>query len=51
MQATEKEAKRLEAVLAKDPDVASFVTYVGNGSPRYFLSLDQQLFRPNFAQT
>jgi multidrug efflux pump len=49
--ATEKEAKRLEAVLAEDADVASWVTYVGNGSPRYFLSLDQQLFRPNFAQT
>ena len=50
-QATEQEAKRLEAVIAGDPDVASWVTYVGNGSPRYFLSLDQQLFRPNFAQT
>jgi multidrug efflux pump len=49
--ATEKEAKRLEAIIAKDADVASWVTYVGNGSPRYFLSLDQQLFRPNFAQT
>ncbi|MBP8307024.1 MAG: efflux RND transporter permease subunit [Burkholderiaceae bacterium] len=48
--ATELEAKRLEAVVAKDPDVASFVGYVGNGSPRYYLSLDQQLFRPNFAQ-
>lgn len=50
-QATEHEAKRLEAVIAEDGDVASWVTYVGNGSPRYFLSLDQQLFRPNFAQT
>lgn len=49
-QATENEAKRLEALLGKDPDVASFVGYVGNGSPRYYLSLDQQLFRPNFAQ-
>jgi multidrug efflux pump len=49
--ATEKEAKRLEAIIARDEDVASWVTYVGNGSPRYFLSLDQQLFRSNFAQT
>jgi len=49
--ATEKEAKRLEAAIAGDEDVASWVTYVGNGSPRYFLSLDQQLFRSNFAQT
>ena len=49
--ATEKEAKRLEAAIAGDEDVAAWVTYVGNGSPRYFLSLDQQLFRSNFAQT
>ena len=49
--ATEREAKRLEAIIARDEDVASWVTYVGNGSPRYFLSLDQQLFRANFAQT
>jgi multidrug efflux pump len=48
--ATEREAKRFEAMLAKDPDVATFVGYVGNGSPRYYLSLDQQLLRPNFAQ-
>jgi multidrug efflux pump len=48
--ATEAEAKRLEAMLADDPDIATFVAYVGNGSPRYYLSLDQQLFRPNFAQ-
>ena len=48
--ATEAEAKRLEALLAEDPDIATYVAYVGNGSPRYYLSLDQQLFRPNFAQ-
>ena len=48
--ATESEAKRFEAVLSKDADVSTFVGYVGNGSPRYYLSLDQQLFRPNFAQ-
>ena len=48
--ATEAEARRLEAMLAADPDIATFVAYVGNGSPRYYLSLDQQLFRTNFAQ-
>ena len=48
--ATEREAVRLEAKLAADSDVSTYVTYVGNGSPRFFLSLDQQLFRPNFAQ-
>lgn len=48
--ASAREAARMEARLAADQDVASFVTYVGNGSPRFFLSLDQQLFRTNFAQ-
>jgi multidrug efflux pump subunit AcrB len=48
--ATEHEARRLEAVLGRDPDLSSYVTYVGNGSPRFYLSLDQQLFRSNFAQ-
>ena len=48
--ATETEARRLEAWLAKDEDIATYVGYVGNGSPRYYLSLDQQLFRSNFAQ-
>ncbi len=48
--ATDEQARRLEAVLARDPDVRTFVGYVGNGSPRYYLSLDQQLFRSNYAQ-
>ncbi len=48
--ATEAQARRFETVLAKDPDIATFVGHVGNGSPRYYLSLDQQLFRSNFVQ-
>jgi multidrug efflux pump len=50
VKASERTAAQLEAILAKDQDVATFVTYVGNGSPRFFLSLEQQLFRANFAQ-
>ncbi|MEO5372243.1 MAG: efflux RND transporter permease subunit [Magnetococcus sp. DMHC-1] len=50
LEATEQQAKRLEAILAQNRDVATFATYVGNGSPRFFLSLDQQLYRNNFAQ-
>ncbi|MBI2752094.1 MAG: efflux RND transporter permease subunit [Betaproteobacteria bacterium] len=49
--ATEREAARVEKLLADNADVSSYVTYVGNGSPRFFLSLDQQLFRTNFAET
>ena len=51
IRATEREAARVEKLLEGDKDVASYVTYVGNGSPRFFLSLDQQLFRSNFSQT
>jgi len=50
VRASEREAARVEALLAKDADVTTYVSYVGNGSPRFFLSLDQQLFRTNFAQ-
>jgi multidrug efflux pump len=50
IRATEREAQRVEALLESDADVSSTVSYVGNGSPRFFLSLDQQLFRSNFAQ-
>jgi len=50
VRASEREAARVESLLAKDADVRTYVTYVGNGSPRFFLSLDQQLYRTNFAQ-
>ncbi len=50
LKATEAEARRLEKQLLADKQVSTFVSYVGNGSPRYYLSLDQQLYRPNFAQ-
>jgi len=50
LKATEVEAQRLEKQLLADKSVSTFVSYIGNGSPRYYLSLDQQLFRPNFAQ-
>ena len=50
IRATEREVARVEEILAKEKDISSYVTYVGYGSPRFFLSLDQQLFRPNFAQ-
>ncbi|MHB8745702.1 MAG: efflux RND transporter permease subunit [Gammaproteobacteria bacterium] len=49
--ATTTQTERLEALLAKNPDIATYVSYVGNGSPRFFLSMDQKLFRTNFSQT
>ena len=50
LHATEVEAKRIEKILAKDKAVASYSSYIGNGSPRFFLSLDVRLFSDNYAQ-
>ena len=51
--ATDLETRRFEAVLKRAdiaPDIASVVSYIGQGSPRFFLPLDQQLNHTNFAQ-
>ena len=48
--ATLAEAQRLETLLAGEDGVESYVTYVGAGSPRFYLPLDQQLPSANFAQ-
>ncbi len=50
LKATEREVKRVEALLAGDERIASWSSYIGNGAPRFFLSLDQQLFADNFGQ-
>ena len=49
-QAVERSVKRLEADLAKQPGIENFVAYVGTGSPRFYLPLDQQLPQANFGQ-
>jgi multidrug efflux pump len=48
--ATLREAQRFEAVLAKRPQIDHFIDFVGAGAPRFYLTLDQQLSAPNFAQ-
>jgi multidrug efflux pump subunit AcrB len=48
--ATAAESARLDAILAKDPDVASWTTYVGQGAIRFYLPLNVQLPNPFFAQ-
>jgi multidrug efflux pump len=50
LKATAREVKRVEALLEKDDNIASWSSYIGNGAPRFFLSLDQQLFADNFGQ-
>ena len=48
--ATESEARRFEKVLEADPDVLSYVAYVGGGSPRFYLPLDQKLVNANLVE-
>lgn len=48
--ASAREADRLDAVLAADPDVAHWSTYVGWGAVRFYLPLNVQLPNPFFAQ-
>lgn len=46
----ETQAKALEAKIMGDKDKKFVATYIGEGAPRFFLPLDQQLRNPNFAQ-
>jgi len=41
-EATQREVRALEAKLKGDPDVVAVTSYVGNGSPRFYLPLDVQ---------
>ena len=50
LKATELETKRIEKLLAGDQAVDSYSSYIGNGAPRFFLSLDVRLFSDNYAQ-
>ncbi len=50
LRATAAEAHRLEGMLKGREGVDNFVAYVGTGSPRFYLPLDQQLPAANFAQ-
>jgi multidrug efflux pump len=42
--------QRFEKMLKGRPELESFVAYVGTGSPRFYLPLDQKLPQANFAQ-
>jgi multidrug efflux pump subunit AcrB len=48
--ATEAQAKKFEAYIHAAPELESMTTYVGSGSPRFYLPLDQILPQTNVAQ-
>ena len=47
---TDAAAKKAEQLLGGDPDIVTYTTYVGQGSPRFWLGLNPVLPNPNFAQ-
>lgn len=48
--ATEDAVKKVEAFLSKQKGIDNYVTYVGTGTPRFYLPLDQQMPQASFAQ-
>lgn len=48
--ATEQAAKKVEAFLAKQKGIDNYVAYIGSGSPRFYLPLDEQLPATSVAQ-
>jgi multidrug efflux pump len=48
--AAEREVRAMEEKLAGDPDIVSVTSYIGVGSPRFYLPLDVQTPNLNFGQ-
>ena len=48
---TQNQAKSLDALLKDNEHINHFTTYVGEGSPRFVLTLEPELPRANFMQT
>ena len=48
--ATEQAVRRIEAFLDAQDGVENYVAWLGGGSPRFYLPLDQQLPQTSFAQ-
>jgi multidrug efflux pump len=48
--ATAREVAAMEALLARQPGIASRVVYTGTGTPRFFLAFSPELDQPNYAQ-
>ncbi|MBN8441496.1 MAG: efflux RND transporter permease subunit [Thauera sp.] len=49
-QAVEESVRRLEGFLDRQQGIDNYVAWLGAGSPRFYLPLDQQLAQTNFAQ-
>lgn len=49
-QETERQTRRLEAILRDNPDIAHFTSWVGSGAIRFYLPMDVSLENENIAQ-
>lgn len=49
-QESETQAIRLEKWLAQQPEVDTYTAFVGNGAPRFYLSLDQKFQQSNLVE-
>jgi multidrug efflux pump len=47
---TTREVQRIEQLIRDDPAVEHFSSYIGNGAPRFILTLHQELSVDNFGQ-
>ncbi len=50
IEATDKTAKKIEAILAKTPGVSTLSAYIGGGAPRFFISANPEMPDPAFAK-
>lgn len=50
LKATTEQAEQIEQLLLKETGIDHFVTYVGSGTTRFYLAIDQQFVNDNYAQ-
>lgn len=50
LQATQAKTEQIEQLLKQRSGIENYVAYIGSGSPRFYLPLDQQLPATSFAQ-
>ncbi len=50
LKSTDAQARKLEKLLATREGIQNYVAYIGTGSPRFYLPLDQQLPQAHFSQ-
>lgn len=50
LRATQSQVEKIESLLKDRSGIENYVAYIGSGSPRFYLPLDQQLPATSFAQ-